>query len=873
MTTLRIFAAIISIFFSISLFAQDDLETISVAKAVPSKLDYSYMWWPDGLRGRSVIDYPPGNELSERYIRCIGGGHFGAVFDVENVQVLRIADFPDGLSYEKFLEENRDDFVASLGVNESALDWNLLLGRERFNAYKSGVIANSWEDAPIVESGRFVQRFLLENVRFRNDEKELEDGNGRLEILAWPDHCVITGTLERENTEEETGTNWKLLRAALKLSNKIPGEEKPSVIAHENSTLKGNVKPGDIVSVSCGYSSAGAGNENRAITVKARDIVTGKPCDVVYDELHRHYVVLLDGMEPELPERKTDNISNDILERIEIEILNPVQNPSEEKKTGNPVRLMFRKFVPPFSITGMSAIIRDENGKPTGIPVQLSKNWHKKEEKPHPYEGPWFHGFTMLRMPPNTRTKFELNIAYAHWGGVPAVSHSQLSLIGWGNNQLWEEAAIGSWGESFCFEPDQGQKGGTVLDSRPLMIWKMENENPVKWDWTNNLGGADFLVYYTEERARDPDGKPQLDTNGDLRLDGKKHWPKGMKSMHLSNCPKFTEVVYSGQSDDEKISLRYTIMIHGSDDLARARYRFRYEVNEDVEFSRLVFFQCGGDDYSYTNEKKFAYGNEEGLMEEWEANTSPGVPKYRYGPKELKGRIPWISMHEAVSRDSKSPDRWGNRGLVLRSWNAIINGKEASPWIAERTAKVRGVDVSLVDFVPPPDVKTLKKGDVIEGEIVHVLFPMKADDYYGPNENLRNALKNFGNTWKPVHREAIGNDIQISIKIGKSHENYPPGAIVDETVPNGVLAEFTIKGGLGFVPFAFHGLPEHDACELFEVKDGEPVKLDQSIRGNDFRQCDYDFESEKYRYIYTLLLDSPDDVPLERTFILKSDKN
>ncbi len=42
----------------------------------------------------------------------------------------------------------------------------------------------------------------------------------------------------------------------------------------------------------------------------------------------------------------------------------------------------------------------------------------------------------------------EFDLTYGRWGGVPAASHAQLSLIGWGWNQLWEEAAIGSWGVS-----------------------------------------------------------------------------------------------------------------------------------------------------------------------------------------------------------------------------------------------------------------------------------------------------------------------------------------------------------------------------------------------------------------------------------------
>lgn len=60
--------------------------------------------------------------------------------------------------------------------------------------------------------------------------------------------------------------------------------------------------------------------------------------------------------------------------------------------------------------------------------------------------------------------ELELTLVYGHWGGIAAASHAQLCLIGWGSNQLWEESALGSWGESVCYEPDQVQRGCTIMD-------------------------------------------------------------------------------------------------------------------------------------------------------------------------------------------------------------------------------------------------------------------------------------------------------------------------------------------------------------------------------------------------------------------------
>ena len=44
------------------------------------------------------------------------------------------------------------------------------------------------------------------------------------------------------------------------------------------------------------------------------------------------------------------------------------------------------------------------------------------------------------------------------WKGLPAASHNQLALPGYKGhrNHLWEQSAIGAWGESICYDPENG---------------------------------------------------------------------------------------------------------------------------------------------------------------------------------------------------------------------------------------------------------------------------------------------------------------------------------------------------------------------------------------------------------------------------------
>jgi hypothetical protein len=165
-------------------------------------------------------------------------------------------------------------------------------------------------------------------------------------------------------------------------------------------------------------------------------------------------------------------------------------------------------------------------------------------------------------------------------------------------------------------------------------------------------------------------------------------------------------------------------------------------------------------------------------------------------------------------------------------------------WIAERGVKARGSDTSTVDIVPPPDVTRLEPGDFVEATIEHIVMPQFAADYYGPNEALRAALTESENTWRMIEREAVGNDRRVETACGRLEGLYPDVRVCTE---NG-HAEFTLTGGLGYVPITFTDLesPRDHALAI----DGQP--LDQSVHGNDFWQTDYDATTRRWSQTYNI---------------------
>jgi hypothetical protein len=141
----------------------------------------------------------------------------------------------------------------------------------------------------------------------------------------------------------------------------------------------------------------------------------------------------------------------------------------------------------------------------------------------------------------------------------------------------------------------------------------------------------------------------------------------------------------------------------------------------------------------------------------------------------------------------------------------------------------------------------LEPGDYIEATLEHIIMPQFAKDYYGPNDALRTALTKDENTWRMIKREALGNDRVIEMKRGKLQRTQPAITISTEDDQ----AEFTLAGGLGYVPITFTGLHSPRGHALFI--DDKP--LNQGIHGNDFWQTDYDAESKTWSQTFNIPVD------------------
>lgn len=69
-----------------------------------------------------------------------------------------------------------------------------------------------------------------------------------------------------------------------------------------------------------------------------------------------------------------------------------------------------------------------------------------------------------------------------------------------------------------------------------------------------------------------------------------------------------------------------------------------------------------------------------------------------------------------------------------------------------------GIPSMNVELSPPPTLAQLEPGDFVEAFVELVVVPMYADEYYGPNQEFLEHLKEHENSWQPVHQLAVHNE-------------------------------------------------------------------------------------------------------------------
>lgn len=646
------------------------------------------------------------------------------------------------------------------------------------------------------------RQLLVDDVRLWNrplSPKEIATRYARPNLKPKPVGLVFERTFDSEVPPAEVWTDAKV-----SLSFEGAGRNWQASQTIAGDWPEGMMKPFTLV---CDFADKRLPVDDVAIRMVNHDF------PVAYDAVYNSQVASVKGL-------KRRNSSDDPGMRDYDDFLIEVENKGTQAGTV-PFVLDVEK---PAGITGIHPTLCFEDGRPTGVHVQIGKNWHCKP--------PYFRGFTLLPAPVGT-TRYLLRLSYGFYGGVPKASHSQLSLLGWGGNARWDQIAIGAWGETICFDIDHSLARGFVTDNRGMLV-RNGADGPL-WQWVDAGWGGDWLT------VRNAAGE---------KLD-----PVGMKTLYVAHGPCLSEVEYFGQlGHGGAVDLRSTVRVPRTDDYVRTFFKNTYDFHAALPTAGSWLFKVGDSPHFHT--PRVCYGNREALLGEQlpQAGAKKGdMPLDRL---ELSGNGPWwVAFPESKITLSKDREKFGStaKGLVIRSYKATYGGKSvSSPSISLVVNNVQPdgrMDYSLL-VTPPAGLEEYKPGDKVEIETEWITVPHNADEYYGPNEALRAHLAESPGSWKTIHREALGNDLVVTATGGVVTSTYP--LIVEVKAPEVTLE---IEGGVGYVPVRFDGLNSVDGYTLYEIVNGEPVALDQAVKGNDFWQTDHDSVTKTYRVTYNIPLD------------------
>jgi len=480
-------------------------------------------------------------------------------------------------------------------------------------------------------------------------------------------------------------------------------------------------------------------------------------------------------------------------------------------------------------ITGGVPILRDENGEPLGVPVQISKNWHEAGNY-------WYHFYSQPTFAGTGADTMELTLASSRWGEAYAASHAQLSLIGYGSaGGHWDESALGAFGESITYDPDVTLGRSMMDDVRPFLV-----QAATKWNWTGNVGGGDFLRYLTESEP---------------------YWQRrlsSVRSRYQAVGPVLTDVVYAGVSTDGRIQADVRTQLGGADDLVRVYYQLDYTFLEDVSYDRLAFFQIAADNYADNGFTHYAYGNAAGVVYD-QTVPNHGTTGYASDADRgiaLEGEAPWVMLYDNQRTGGSLPEIYSDVGFVVRAFEANIGGTVlTTPYInVQRTnngqsqmafelglpyedgaAWCGAPCMGLTGFIPA--------GSTVHAIVEYLVPPSDPSVYYGQSDYL-NALpaSTFGSTAMMVEL-AAGNQLAVEASVGTVHQVQP---VEIDAVPGTIAAEVTLSGGRGLVPITFRGLNRYDGWQLQAEDGGVWTRVDQSVIGNDYWQTTYQADAETY---------------------------
>ena len=827
---------------------------LAAASPLPPTLsikDYVHMWWPQRYASGSI---------------SIQSGYYGLTFDPVSGSITHLGYTRSPVSQTNAAVQ-ANGVVEALPVSSSSMEIATSAGTFVANKFADdgGGVVNP---SRIIDSGTFMQRVELNNAYFAS----ATNVKGNVTIAAQPRQFVVNSSatattdiatsvqltfrlnlvggvakftkgtdsrsviLQRSGSSGDTvtfatpETASQGVTIAFSSSGVVFTKKVPNLASGQTLSLPVLVIPANLGSATAAdefltpLSTAAVAKAQVPYPKVTTTAITTDPnavlppyTDATYDYSRALNVI---GLSP-LPISGGWSLINNqnVYNRVRFKVTNPSSQP----------RLVPIAFDDPAStaagnVSGGSPMIRDLAGEPVGIPVQISKNWHATGQK-------WYHFYTIIPVAASSSVEYEFTLAGPRWGKVFAASHSQLSLVGWAGNQLWDESAMGSFGESITYDPHQSAAGSNICDVRPMLV----QANNSKWNWAGNVGGGDFLVYFNSSNQRQPLSRMKVDRS--------------------YTGPNLTKVTYAAESLDKKVDVQVTAQMGRTDDVVRTWDHLKYKFLADTTYTRLAIFQALADGYSEGRFKQHAYGDETGVKFQG-AFPSPLVTGYLSAKERgilSTGKAPWFMLYGATAKAGESlPSQFANVMYTVRSYKATINGATyTQPNLSIVGINNNGYHIGFeIGFPYNSSQMLIKAGSIVEATIEYAVPPADKSVYYGSSDYLLAMPATDFNTPAMAIKQARDNMLTVTPSIGTLNRTYP--IEITAAGATGVVAQFSLSGGLGYTPVTFHGLPSYNSWALERKVGTTWARVDQSVIGNDYWQSYYSAAQGNYDLIFNI---------------------
>ena len=350
--------------------------------------EYTYSCWLNGWRKNA-------NDRSAD-IFGIETSHYGFTLDVADFRKVGLGQLNNPAGYEQALEHKAEK-LKQLPQAELLLELEVDGVRYRANACRAGQEkgVKHLSHVRLWESGRYVQHFDFLGLDLRDVEGETLACDATLDLVAWPGSPTLN-----LDVSPASRLNGAVLRLALTSQMGSWSQEQK---------VEGSWQQGERKSVSwhCPVASARDVPPEEITVTTAND----QRFPVRFDVTKNCYVASVKRLKRNWKTGYTDIRRYDEF-KISVK--------GSGSKGAVPFLLDLR---PPANITGLCPMLCDESGRPTGISVQLSKNWHYKPM------GSYLMAYTML--PAEKDTTYLLRVVYGFYLG--RTHHYATPRIAYGN--------------------------------------------------------------------------------------------------------------------------------------------------------------------------------------------------------------------------------------------------------------------------------------------------------------------------------------------------------------------------------------------------------------------------------------------------------